>query len=484
LGAICALAGACGSEQDPARSYQPLTDAVALASGDAHSCALRRGGQVVCWGDNHNAQLGTPSRHEQQAADWSQFDPYEFLGIAPEQLEIHEQAEPVAGARDAVAVFAGTYHSCSVALDERVQCWGDHLGAQLGTGDFSSHSCAGRPCNRRATDVPKLRDVTELALGAVHSCALHGAGLVSCWGTRAIGRAKAPTQCAFGECSTAPVTVDLPDAVAQLAVGSAHSCARLEDGRVACWGSNLLGQLGIADPPVNDDDVGRLAEVPEPELVELPAPASELFALSTRTCAQLEDGSLYCWGEDDGQLLGSERSCPVAERLSLPCAVTPVRMPLPQAVRRVWLSQYGGCADNALDELWCWGWGSSGQLGGDISKLGRCRGDRCARAPLRIDAPGRFESILYDGFAVCGLSEDGEVMCWGYALFDGAGVLQPRFTGIDCTNPAEPCRVEGEWRGRPVELIGAFGGTCLRTDRGEVWCFRLPNSAGPLMVQR
>jgi hypothetical protein len=35
-----------------------LTDAVQIVVGDGFSCALRRGGQVVCWGANSTLQLG------------------------------------------------------------------------------------------------------------------------------------------------------------------------------------------------------------------------------------------------------------------------------------------------------------------------------------------------------------------------------------------------------------------------------------------
>lgn len=39
-----------------------LTDATAIALGGAHACALRATGDVVCWGSNQRAQLGTGNR--------------------------------------------------------------------------------------------------------------------------------------------------------------------------------------------------------------------------------------------------------------------------------------------------------------------------------------------------------------------------------------------------------------------------------------
>ena len=35
-----------------------ISDAVAIAAGDDHSCALRQGGTISCWGYNGYGQLG------------------------------------------------------------------------------------------------------------------------------------------------------------------------------------------------------------------------------------------------------------------------------------------------------------------------------------------------------------------------------------------------------------------------------------------
>ncbi|MEO7111673.1 MAG: RCC1 domain-containing protein, partial [Polyangiaceae bacterium] len=45
----------------------------------------------------------------------------------------------------------------------------------------------------------------------------------------------------------APVT-GLPGRAAQVAAGAQASCALINDGTVYCWGENYVGELGNGDP--------------------------------------------------------------------------------------------------------------------------------------------------------------------------------------------------------------------------------------------
>ena len=64
---------------------------VALSAGGSHTCALQAGGAVSCWGANSDGQLGS--------------------GLFGEAIAV-----PVAvvGITDAVAISAGSDHSCAV----------------------------------------------------------------------------------------------------------------------------------------------------------------------------------------------------------------------------------------------------------------------------------------------------------------------------------------------------------------------------------
>lgn len=93
-----------------------LRDAAALSDGGLFSCALRKSGQVVCWGENRDGQLGIGSR-------------------APSP-----QPATVVGIDDATAITAGGRHACALRRSGQVFCWGDNMLGQLGDGTTAARA--------------------------------------------------------------------------------------------------------------------------------------------------------------------------------------------------------------------------------------------------------------------------------------------------------------------------------------------------------
>jgi alpha-tubulin suppressor-like RCC1 family protein len=88
-----------------------LTDAVALAAGDNHTCALLADGAARCWGENLYGQLGDPSTS----------------GTTSNPMPL-----AVTGITDAVALAAGAVHTCARLADGAARCWGWNRYGQLG----------------------------------------------------------------------------------------------------------------------------------------------------------------------------------------------------------------------------------------------------------------------------------------------------------------------------------------------------------------
>ena len=187
-----------------------VTDAIAVSAGGAHSCALHEGGTISCWGQNILGQLGY----------WR--DDFSLVPVE------------VADITDAIAVSAGEEHSCAVRQGGAVSCWGNNWYGQLGNGDTG---VALTP-----EEVVGLTDAIAVSAGRDHSCALRLGGRVSCWGWGKVrlGWLGGGTD----EGSLVPVgVVDITDAIA-ISAGERHSCAVRRAGAVSCWGWNAFGQLG------------------------------------------------------------------------------------------------------------------------------------------------------------------------------------------------------------------------------------------------
>jgi alpha-tubulin suppressor-like RCC1 family protein len=116
---------------------------------------------------------------------------------------------------------------------------------------------------------------------------------VRCWGENSLGQVGAP-QSHFYE---APNTVlGLGGPVARVSTGVAFSCAILKTGAVACWGDNQQKQLGNPDAETSE-------KVPM-AVVGLAEPVNDVAAVDHSACALLRDGTVMCWGSNDGGQMG------------------------------------------------------------------------------------------------------------------------------------------------------------------------------------
>ena len=132
-----------------------------------------------------------------------------------------------------------------------------------------------------------------LPLLAVHGLALLPNGQLAAWGANEF----AQVQAGQSDFVRAPVRLSLPGTKATaLAVGSRHSLAVDEAGRVWAWGDNSSGQLGLGHTrPVSAMSV----------LAGLPARALLVVAGSQHSAALLADGTVWAWGANNRGQLGS-----------------------------------------------------------------------------------------------------------------------------------------------------------------------------------
>jgi alpha-tubulin suppressor-like RCC1 family protein len=200
-----------GSPRPAATRVTALRGEVAeVVAGQFHTCARRRDGTVSCWGQNTFGTL----------ADGLYTD-------RPTPLDVPLRAR-------AVALATQTNHVCAALEDGSVWCWGYNADGQLGNG---ARTNAPRP-----VAVPTLQGVTtRLAAGDNHTCALADDGALRCWGgneLQQLGDGTTTRRLRPGD----PVAMDGP--AIRVSAGRGFTCAEVRDGRVLCWGDNTYGSLG------------------------------------------------------------------------------------------------------------------------------------------------------------------------------------------------------------------------------------------------
>src|SRR5690606_33412298 len=89
----------------------------------------------------------------------------------------------------------------------------------------------------------------------------------------------------------------------QITVGGGHSCARLDDATVKCWGYNFGGRLGLGDGANRGDGPGEMGDALPALQLGTGRTATQITA-GGHTCARLDDATVKCWGPNPAGVLG------------------------------------------------------------------------------------------------------------------------------------------------------------------------------------
>jgi len=352
-GTVCA-SGVCQEGACVATTCPGARRWLAVAAGEAHSCAVAWTGELFCWGANMDGQLG--------AGD-----------TAP-------RTDPVAVTGDWTDAAAGAKHTCGLAREGAAACWGKNTEGQVGDGAVTMNE----PDPQPVMDLPPLR---SLAGGQDHTCAVGVDGGLWCWGKNADGQLGAadPPRSA----DPLPVDEDAGRVWRQVSAGGKHTCGTDLDQRLWCWGGNTEGQLGT----------GGTAPSPAPAEVGPGTGWVEVAAGASHSCAIDAAHDLWCWGDDkEGELgLGDDDT---ADRAVEP---TPVASGL--GWRAVRAGDKTTCAIALDGTFWCWGKNDAGQLGlGDLMRR---------TAPAQVGTADDWAALAVGKRHVCGVRTSGGLFCWG-----------------------------------------------------------------------
>jgi alpha-tubulin suppressor-like RCC1 family protein len=315
-----------------------LTGVTAVAGGLAYSLALLENGEVRAWGSNNVGQLG----------DGTIIDKY--LPVAVKEVS------------NVTAISAGEHHNLALLSDGTVMAWGYNGYGQLGDGEETERHAPEK--------VPGLSGVKAIFAGPYLSLALLEDGTVKAWGNNSSGQLGNGTCC---ESSPVPVTVKELSGVTAIAAGDRHSLARLSNGTIAAWGSNVYGQLGD----------GTEIDKHSPVAVEGLTGVATVNAGLSYSLALLETGTVKTWGEDNQGQLGNGTCC---EHSKVPVSVKEL-----SGVTAISAGTYYGLATLGSGTLMAWGNDQLGQLGN-----GTC----CEQSnvPVPVSGLGGVTAISAGGF--------------------------------------------------------------------------------------
>lgn len=316
-----------------------------LSVGDTHACVRGPAGNVRCWGPNTFGRLGYSN----------------LLTIGDNEAPASAGDVDLGGL--AANVAAGTFSTCARLDDASLRCWGYAANGQLGYGNTSTIGDTESPAS--AGDVLVGEDVLQIAVGGRHACALVGVGLVRCWGEAESGQLGYGNTIDIGD-NEAPSTagvVDVGGLVSRIETGENHTCAIMTDGAVRCWGrADITGYPNVPNYIGDDEVPDDLGDV------DIGGVVVQLALGAVHTCARLEDGAVRCWGRAEGGRLGYGNLANVGIN-DTPASAGNVD--LGGDAIDIAAGRWHTCAVLVGGSVRCWGFGGTGALGyGDANDIG------------------------------------------------------------------------------------------------------------------
>jgi len=344
-----------------------LTNIKSIGPGGDHTCALSNAGNIYCWGENPDGELGNGSTADAHT-------PVRVLKGAAVSADNDGTYLTNIGSID-----PGYYHTCVLSNAGNTYCWGYNDVGELGNGSTVSASAPVRVLKGAAVsadnDGTYLANLKSIYGGGYYTCALSNAGNTYCWGENGYGQlgngstaaAHTPVRVLKGAAVSADNDGTYLTNIGSIDPGDYHTCALSNAGNTYCWGENYYGELGngstvSASAPVR---VLKGAAVSADNDGTYLANLKSIDAGFCYNCALSNAGNTYCWGYNDTGEIGND---------STAAAHTPVRVLKGAAVSAdndgTYLTNlksidagWHTCALSNVGNTYCWGENNMGQVG-------------------------------------------------------------------------------------------------------------------------
>jgi alpha-tubulin suppressor-like RCC1 family protein len=388
---LVAVAGCQDSSQVPTGPQDPATPAAALEAATAATVSFTQ----LSAGGSHTCALAADGR----VYCWG-LNENGQLGDGTRTN--HSSPKVVAGTLRFVQVSAGAYHTCALAADNRAYCWGAPQGGATGFFDDLL----------TPTAVPGGRRFVRLRSGTYHTCGVNPYDVGFCWGKKAFGELGAGTNYYTGE---TPIRIAGGLSFRSVIAGGGFTCGVTTSNKGYCWGYNLDGAVGDGTRTNRNKPTAVAGGLSFRSVIAgggLISDEQGTEVDETHACGLTTDNLAYCWGQGSNGQLGDG----TPDGTFTSSRVRPFRVVGGLHFGQVIAGYYHSCGVTTTKVAYCWGAGSKGQLGNGSTSFGRS-------SPTKVAGGLLFAGVSAGpvGNHTCGITTGNKIYCWGDNAFGQLG---------------------------------------------------------------
>ena len=245
----------------------------------------------------------------------------------------------------------------------------------------------------------------------------------------------------------------------------------LDNNQIKCWGANNVGQLGYDDLVWRGNTAGQMASLGYVDL-GIGRTAKKVAAGNNHTCAILDNDNVKCWGFNNSGQLGYDDTATRGSTAGSMALLPYVNVGPGRTVKDLNATSAGTCV--ILDDggLKCWGTNSYGQLGQDrTGHIGDNPGEMASLANIDLGAGRTVKNSDVGNGHACATLDNGDVKCWGY---NGVGAAGSSFNFQLGSNVGDMALVQKVDLGLDVKakkVVAGSNHSCALLTTGQIKCW-------------